>query len=508
MRFHASFRHFSPCPRCALAGPARPLERSEVPARYQWDLKDLYVDEAAWVAGKQELVQSLPALGAWQGKLGASAASLLRRDDGLGAGQPAGRPALRIRLPALRPGHPRGAQPADAAGDVAGLFELPVGHVVHAARDPRARPRADRCATWPAEPKLGQYRMYLRRHPARGAAHADAGRGEDRRAQAGADGEAGGTLQSVFTSADLPFPEVTLSTGEKVRLDAAAYTKYRASPNKADRDARVQGVLDALQRVHAHVRDHAERARAGARLRPRTCASSDLARGRAVRLQHPARPSTRSCSPTSTPTCRRCTATCGCASGSWALQQLGYEDLYAPIVQQVDLRYTPEQAHAADARCVRAARHRRTSTRCARATPTAGSTSCRPPARARRLQQHGLRRAPVPAAELQRRLRRRLDAGPRVRPLDALVPVDRRTSRTRPSDYSIFVAEVASTLNENLLLHHMLDQTKDDRTRLFLLSSYLDSLRTTLFRQTLFAEFELQDPRDGRARRAADRRDT
>ena len=60
------------------------------------------------------------------------------------------------------------------------------------------------------------------------------------------------------------------------------------------------------------------------------------------------------------------------------------------------------------------------------------------------------------------------------------------------ANYSIFVAEVASTLNENLLLHHMLDQTKDDRTRLFLLSSYLDSMRTTLFRQTLFAEFELK----------------
>jgi len=60
------------------------------------------------------------------------------------------------------------------------------------------------------------------------------------------------------------------------------------------------------------------------------------------------------------------------------------------------------------------------------------------------------------------------------------------------ASYSTFVAEVASTLNENLLLHHVLDQTRDDRTRLFLLSSYLDSMRTTLFRQTLFAEFELR----------------
>ncbi|HSN15323.1 MAG TPA: M3 family metallopeptidase, partial [Anaeromyxobacteraceae bacterium] len=59
------------------------------------------------------------------------------------------------------------------------------------------------------------------------------------------------------------------------------------------------------------------------------------------------------------------------------------------------------------------------------------------------------------------------------------------------ADYAIFVAEVASTLNENLLFHHQLSKAKDDATRLFLLTSWLDALRATLFRQTLFAEFEL-----------------
>src|SRR4029078_3730581 len=60
------------------------------------------------------------------------------------------------------------------------------------------------------------------------------------------------------------------------------------------------------------------------------------------------------------------------------------------------------------------------------------------------------------------------------------------------ADYPIFVAEVASTFNENLLIHYMLDRAKDDATRLFLLGTLLDGLRTTLFRQTLFAEFELR----------------
>jgi oligoendopeptidase F len=58
------------------------------------------------------------------------------------------------------------------------------------------------------------------------------------------------------------------------------------------------------------------------------------------------------------------------------------------------------------------------------------------------------------------------------------------------NDYSIFVAEVASTVNEVLLLKHLLSAAKDRNTKRFLLSYYLDMFRTTLFRQTMFAEFE------------------
>jgi oligoendopeptidase F len=60
------------------------------------------------------------------------------------------------------------------------------------------------------------------------------------------------------------------------------------------------------------------------------------------------------------------------------------------------------------------------------------------------------------------------------------------------ADYPIFVAEVASTLNEALLQDFMVGKARDDATRLALLGSRLDTLRTTLFRQTLFAEFELK----------------
>ncbi len=58
------------------------------------------------------------------------------------------------------------------------------------------------------------------------------------------------------------------------------------------------------------------------------------------------------------------------------------------------------------------------------------------------------------------------------------------------SRYAIFIAEIASTLNEALLLDHMLKIAKDDDERLYYLGSALENLRATFFRQAMFAEFE------------------
>ncbi len=58
------------------------------------------------------------------------------------------------------------------------------------------------------------------------------------------------------------------------------------------------------------------------------------------------------------------------------------------------------------------------------------------------------------------------------------------------SDYKIFVAEVASTVNEVLLLKYLLKTTEDAKLKKYLLNYFMDMIRTTLFRQTQFAEFE------------------
>ena len=69
------------------------------------------------------------------------------------------------------------------------------------------------------------------------------------------------------------------------------------------------------------------------------------------------------------------------------------------------------------------------------------------------------------------------------------------SNKTQPfalANYPIFVAEVASTFNEALLIDHMLKTITDDTTKLSLLGNYLEGIKGTVFRQTQFAEFELR----------------
>ena len=69
------------------------------------------------------------------------------------------------------------------------------------------------------------------------------------------------------------------------------------------------------------------------------------------------------------------------------------------------------------------------------------------------------------------------------------------SNKTQPvcyADYSIFVAEVASTCNEALLMQYLLKNTEDKKEKAYLINYFLEQFRTTLYRQTMFAEFELK----------------
>jgi oligoendopeptidase F len=65
-----------------------------------------------------------------------------------------------------------------------------------------------------------------------------------------------------------------------------------------------------------------------------------------------------------------------------------------------------------------------------------------------------------------------------------------RSQKYQDYHYPIFLAEVASTFNEELLTHHLLQTTDDPKMRAYIINRQIDDIRGTIYRQTMFAEFE------------------
>lgn len=475
---------------CLLAATTsvHAVERSEVPEEYRWDLAALYPDEASWVAAKQEFIKAIPGVASHQGKLGESAASLLAA---MTAFEQAVRQGERLYAYAYqrysedtRVGRTMQMQQemSQAYSDFQSATAFMRPELIAVGRE-----RID--AYVAAEPKLAQYRMFFD-DVLRATPHTLGPDEEKVVARMSVLGEAGGTVQSVLRGADLPFPEVTFSDGQKVRLDASAYEKYRASSNKADRDLAFKAFwesYDAFKRtfaatLNAHVQSHVVYKDVRKFPSSLDAALFDYNIPRSVYEQlltdvH-----------ANLPTLHRYLKLRRQIMG---VEQLGYEDLYAPIVQKVELEYTPEQAMqmTLDAFAPLGAGYVETlrkgyAYRWVDFMPNVGKE---PGAYSNTVygvhpyQMMNFNGAWTDVSTLAH------ESGHSMHSY-----MSNAKQPWATSNYSTFVAEVASTLNENLLLHHVLDQTKDDRTRLFLLSSYLDSMRTTLFRQTLFAEFELE----------------
>jgi oligoendopeptidase F len=472
----------------SLTPAAHAVERSGVPDKYRWDLSALYPDEAAWAASKQEFLAAIPGVAAHQGKLGESASSLLAA---MTAYEQAARRAERLYSYAFQ----RYSEDTRVARTMQMQQEMSQAYSDFRSAVAFTRPelisigREKIDAFVAAEPRLAQYRMYFD-DVLRATPHTLGPSEEKIIARLSVLGEAGGTVQSVLRSADMPFPEVTLSDGRKVRLDAAAYEKYRASPNKADRDLAFDAFWKAYgdfkrtyaATLNAHVLSHV--AHKDVRKFPTSldAALFDFNIPRSVYEQLLADVHA------NLPTLHRYLKLRQKVMG---VERLGYEDLYAPIVQQVDLEYTPEQGMqmTLDAFAPLGTEYVETlrrgyAERWVDFMPNVGKEAGAYSNTVYGVHPYQLMNfngAWVDVSTLAH------ESGHSMHSY-----MSNAKQPWATSNYSTFVAEVASTLNENLLVHHVLDQTRDDRTRMFLLSSYLDSMRTTLFRQTLFAEFELR----------------
>src|SRR5207344_2387037 len=158
------------------------------------------------------------------------------------------------------------------------------------------------------------------------------------------------------------------------------------------------------------------------------------------------------------------------------LSQLKYSDIYAPIVKEVDLHYTPEQAIELTLGALAPLGKPYVDTLGYGLThgwvdwmPTTGKASGAYSTGAYGVHPYQLQNFTGLYDEVGTLAH---ESGHSMHTYIA----DRHQPYVN-HDYATFVAEVASTLNENLLFHYMLDRTKDKNARLYVLGSYLDNLR-------------------------------
>lgn len=469
-------------------GVASATERSEIAEKYRWDLSDLYRSTAAWNTSKSAVEKRLPSLARFQGRLGVSAES------------------LSIALSTMMGIHRELTQLYNYSSMLSdqdvrisshlamrqSMDKLFVDYTTATAfvQPEILRVGAEKVrAMIAAEPRLAEYRMYLE-GILRYAPHTLGPAEEKLLAQAGLLASAGSDVRDIFTDAEMPYPQIRLSTGERVRLDAAAYTAHRQATVRADRDSvfrafwgkhrEFQGTLGAAlnAQVRAHVFNRDAR-------KFKSCVEAAL-----FNNAIPTRVYTQLLSDvrTNLPTLHRYLRL---RKRMMAVDTLRYEDLYAPIVKSVEMKFTPEEAMEVTlGACAPlgaeyvAAMRKGFADRWIDWMPSTGKASGAYSTGAYGVHPYQLQNFTGHYDEVGTLAH---EYGHSIHTYFAF-----KTQPYVTSDYATFVAEVASTLNENLLFHYMLDRTQDRDKRLYLLGSYLDNLRTTLFRQTLFADFELQ----------------
>ncbi len=471
----------------AAAAPVGATERKDVPEKYRWNLGDLFASEADWTKAKDAAAKRVPELAKFKGKLGKSPKDLLAAlqamfDLDLQLSR------LNVYANGVSDEDVRAARPREmkqAAEELATTFAAAISWV----RPEILTLDPAKVRKWiTQEKKLAPYRVFLeetlRRKP-----HTLGAAEERVAAEAGELQRAGGEVHGVLSNADLPYPTIKLSTGESVRLDASAYTLHRQARARADRD-KVFATFFGTLKTYERTMGSTLAAGVKAHLFEKRVRHFDTALGAALFSDNiPVAVYKQLLADVhrSLPTLHRYLAL---RKRMLGLDTLRYQDLYVPLVASVDMRFQPDEARkitlealAPLGKAYTDALEKGFNSRWTDYLPSTGKRS-------------GAYSTGVYGVHPYQLL----NFNNRYEDLTTLAHESGHSMHTFLShaaqpyptaDYPIFVAEVASTFNENLLIHFMLDRAKDDPSRLFLLGTLLDGLRTTLFRQTQFAEFEL-----------------
>ena len=473
---------------CLVAAPAAAEERAKVAEKYKWNTADLFPGDDAWQKAKDDVAKRIPELAKFQGTLGASADELY---TAIAAMSGVDKDLQRLAVYAsMRSDENTRDQSRMGMNQTARQLAVQNDSVTSFARPEILAVGADKVKGFVAQDaRLKPYAIFLD-DIVRWAPHTLSSAEETIVAKAGDLTGAGGTIHNILSNAEIPWPELTLANGEKARLDAQAYTLYRASTDRELRRRTFKTFFGALQAfngtfgatlnaaMRAHVFDkevHKFDTCLEAATFPNNVPTQVYKQ--LIADVH-----------SNLPTLHRYLKL---RQKMMGLDTLEYEDLYAPIVKSVDLRYTPEQTQEMVLKAVAplgndyvAALSKGYADRWVDWIPTTGKRSGAYSTGAYGVHPYQLQNFTGLYDEVSAVAH---ESGHSMHTY-----LSNKNQPYVSSHYPIFVAEVASTLNEALLLGSMLKETKDKETRLYLLGNRLENLRTTLFRQTMFAEFELQ----------------
>jgi oligoendopeptidase F len=467
--------------------PSKEIDRSQIADQYKWKLGDLYPSDQAWAKAKAELGKKVGSFERHKGRLGKGAKVLADALSELGLLQNELQ-RIAVYAHARSDENTRLADPRSMRAEADSLAVQLDTATAWLRPEILTLPEAKIRAALAKEKRLADWAFYLQ-DVLRWKPHTLGAAEERIVAMAGELTMAPRTVYGVLKDADLPYPTVKLSSGDEIRLDPAGFARTRTSGNRADRVKVFQAFFAALKtferttgaalsaqlKAHIFERDvhHFDSTLEASLFRDSVPVSiyRQLIKDVNANL----------------PTLHRYLKL---RQRMMGLADLGYEDLYAPLVREVDRRYSIEQATnmvlAAVAPLGPAYVQKLGDGFKAGWTDLLPSTGKRAGAYSTGV--YGVHPYQLLNFNGQWDDVSTLahEAGHSMHTLLA-----NQSQPFATSGYAIFLAEIASTLNENLLERQALSQARTDRERLALLGQRLESLRTTLFRQTMFAEFEL-----------------
>ncbi len=468
---------------------AQERDRSKVPDKYKWNLADIYPSDAAWRADKEKLVAEIPAIGQFRGTLGTSAARLADALDlvtrlnnqfarlsvyaSLAADQD-------TRVSSYQAMQQEMVQIGANLGAEAAFIDPEILKLEPATIDRFLR----------EEQRLAVYRHYLHDLQRR-RDHTLSDAEEKILAASSVVASAPGSIYNIFSNADFPYPSVTLSSGKTVEIDSAGFTLYRALPSREDRQKVMSAFFGALgaygntfgTTLNAQIQSDVFYARSRKYETSLDAAldGPNIPRTVYMRLVEGVNKHL--------PTFHRYLSL---RKRMMGLQELHYYDLYAPLVGSVDLTYSVEEAQQQILAALKpmgadyiGVATRAFNDRWIDMYPTEGK-------RSGAYSNGGA--YDVHPYILMNYNGKYTDMSTLAHELGHAMH-SYYSNKTQPfatASYPIFVAEVASTFNEELLIERMLAMIKDPKARLSLLGNYLENIKGTVFRQTQFAEFELR----------------